>query len=271
MQVESPSSDSDSGTSSGNESKRRGEGKERKLATTRVRPPIRATFVDAFDDELFLGVLKGADVWVEMRALRSGRAIDCHGEVSCFGENAQAALDRLVRRLPLRPTEECRLAHLARSAAIGNTDRPLAILPVHSDQICTHALARPSAAVGQPIPSLPLPSSLDPFRKRRRAWRAARPNFLSSTLSSSSRKDRRDSDQDRDREKSGSKVRAQGLGRALGALSLREKEAEVAQHFIFRSEMMGRSNAALFEVVEVGPKGRGRVEVRLRRRAGSNG
>lgn len=59
MQVESPSSDSDSGTSSGNESKRRGDRKGRKPTTTRVRPPIRATFVDAFDDEIFLGVLKG--------------------------------------------------------------------------------------------------------------------------------------------------------------------------------------------------------------------
>lgn len=196
-------------------------------------------------------------MWVEMRALRSGRAIDCHGEVSCYGGNAQATRQRLVRRLPLRSTEECRLAHLARSAAIGSIDRPFAILTVLSDQICTHALARPSAAVGQPIPSLPLPSSLDPFRKRRRAWRAARPNFLSSALSPSSREDWRDSDRDRDSEKSGSKVRAQGLGRALGALSLREKEAQVAQHFVFRSEMMGRSNAALFEIVEVGPKGRG--------------
>ncbi|CEH12853.1 hypothetical protein CBOM_00812 [Ceraceosorus bombacis] len=72
VQVETSSSESSSDE--------QGNARVQKKAV-KTRPPIRAAFVDAFDDALFLGALKNADVWVEMRSLRSGRAVDCHGEL----------------------------------------------------------------------------------------------------------------------------------------------------------------------------------------------
>lgn len=66
------------------------------------RGAVAAASVDWRVDSFLRRLLPDADVWIEVRGLRSGRARDCHGEVCVFGlERACVARNKPVPVLPM--------------------------------------------------------------------------------------------------------------------------------------------------------------------------